>query len=80
MATAKDYLSALFDPDKSFYDTLVTTADLAKSRRAALSDTEIISSIINPLKDELLNKAAVGAALMKKSDFYTPKAGGQIFR
>lgn len=80
MATAKDYLSALFDPDKSFYDTLVTTEDLAKARRAALSKTEIISGIINPLKQELLNKAAVGAALLETTDFYKPKAGGQIFR
>lgn len=72
-STTSDYFKALFDPDKDFFETLITTEDIARRRRTGDDMTSIMSSIINPLKDELLGKAATRAALLDRSDFYNPK-------
>lgn len=72
-STTSDYFRALFEPDKTFFDTLITTEDIARRRRASENMTDVMSSIINPLKDELLSKAATRAAMLERSDFYSPK-------
>lgn len=73
MASASSYLSSLFDTDKTFFDTLVTTEDLSKKRLKDPAYNEIMSMIIDPTKDELLKKAQIRAALMKRSDLLSPK-------
>lgn len=73
MASASDYFGSLFNSDKTFLDTLISTEDLAKKRLKDPAYNEIMSMIIDPTKDELLKKAQIRAALMKRSDILSPK-------
>lgn len=75
--TVASYLRALIEPDKSFYDTLITTGDLSRNIRARDNRTDIISGMINPLKNQLLGKAALYASLTGRPDFYTPNVSRQ---
>lgn len=75
--TVASYLRALIEPDKSFYDTLITTGDLSRNIRAGDNRTDIISGMINPLKNQLLGKAAMYASLTGRPDFYTPNVSRQ---
>ena len=74
MASDSNYLSSLFASDKTFFDKLITTEDLAKARLKDPAYTEIMSMIIDPTKDDLLKKAQIRAALInQKIDFKAPK-------
>lgn len=71
-STSSSYFKSLFDPDNSLYDTLVTSADIARDRRAAVNYDDISQSILDPLKNELLGRAATYAALVGRTDLYKP--------